>query len=252
MKVLSYNIHKGLSVGNRHFVLKRMRDVLEIANADVVFLQEVIGAHSEHAERFEDWPDESQFEFLADRLWPHHAYGKNAVYNAGHHGNAILSKHSFVSWKNIDVSTNPLERRGLLHGEIIVPGFALPLHVICLHFDLHEYGRKKQVGNLIERIGSAVPAEAPLIVAGDFNDWRERAGRMLESQLHLVEAFKTLHRKCARSFPAWWPLLRLDRIYCRGLIPITAECLTGQPWSELSDHAALYAELASGTKESKQ
>lgn len=247
MKVLSYNIHKGLSVGNRRFVLKRMREVLEIANADIVFLQEVLGAHDKHAERFEDWPEESQFEFLADRLWPHHAYGKNSVYDAGHHGNAILSKHSFVSWQNIDVSTNPFESRGILHGSINVPGFAVPLHVLCLHFDVHEFGRQKQLRDLIDRIGTAVPADAPLLVAGDFNDWRERAGKVLERELKLVEAYKTLHRRCARSFPAWFPLLRLDRIYCRGLIPIAAECLTGQPWNELSDHAALYAEFSSGT-----
>jgi endonuclease/exonuclease/phosphatase family metal-dependent hydrolase len=244
MKILSYNIHKGFSFGNRRFTLSRMREVLETVDADLVLLQEVIGEHTGHARDVEDWPEESQFEFLADRLWPHHAYGKNAVYDAGHHGNAILSKHSLVAWENIDVSTNPVEQRGLLHAEIHPPGLGKPLHVICIHFDVHEYGRKKQVRMLAERIASRVPDDCPLIVAGDFNDWKERAGHVLESELSLVEAYKSLHGSCARSFPCRFPLLRLDRIYIRGLVPIAAECKSGKPWSDLSDHAALYAELA--------
>jgi endonuclease/exonuclease/phosphatase family metal-dependent hydrolase len=246
MKILSYNIHKGFSFANRRFVLKRIREVLEIADADVVFLQEVLGAHDGHAQKVEDWPDESQFEYLADRLWPHHAYGRNAVYQEGHHGNAILSKHNFISWENIDISTNPIERRGMLHGVIAMPSYDQPLHVICSHFDIHEYGRSKQVALLIDRIRCAVPDDAPLVVAGDFNDWREHAGHELERQLNLIEAYKNVHGRCARSFPSWWPLLRLDRIYCRGYLPVTAECLTGKPWSELSDHGALYAVLSNG------
>ncbi len=46
-----------------------------------------------------DMPPEeldSQFAFLADEIWPHFAYGKNAIYSAGHHGNAILSKHPIL------------------------------------------------------------------------------------------------------------------------------------------------------------
>ena len=203
----------------------------------------MVGEHRDHAANIDEWPDESQFEFLADRLWPHHAYGKNAVYAEGHHGNAILSKECLLRWENLDVSTNPIERRGLLHGQIRPPGFASDLHVICIHFDVHEYGRKKQVRMLCDRIGEAVPRDCPLIVAGDFNDWKERAGHVLERELGLVEAYKTIHGKCARSFPCGFPMLRLDRIYIRGLVPIHAECLTGKPWSELSDHAALFAEL---------
>lgn len=244
MKILSYNIHKGFSFANRRFVLKRMREVLEIVDADVVFLQEVVGQHDDHARDVDGWPAASQFEYLADRLWPHHAYGRNAVYDEGHHGNAILSKHDLVEWENIDISTNPFERRGLLHGIVHPPGMAKPLHLMCLHFDLHEYGRRRQVERLIDRIAAAVPDGCPVIIAGDFNDWRQRAGRIIEARLGMREAYKVVHGACARSFPSWFPFLRLDRIYLRGLEPVTAECLSGAPWSELSDHAALFAELA--------
>ena len=243
MRVLSYNIHKGFSSGNRKFVLQRMREVLEIADCDLVFLQEVQGEHTEHARNYEHWPEQSQFEFLADRLWPHFAYGKNAIYSSGHHGNAILSKHGFVSWENIDCSTSKFERRGLLHAVVKIPHTDIDLHLICLHLDLRESGRQQQVRQLGDRIASSVPANAPLIVAGDFNDWKHLAGQLIERKLNLIEAHKSIHGYYARSFPSVLPLLRLDRIYCRGFVPLSAESLTGKPWSELSDHTPLYAEL---------
>jgi endonuclease/exonuclease/phosphatase family metal-dependent hydrolase len=174
LRILSYNIHKGLTVANRRFVLERMRTAIRSVDAEVVFLQEVQGEHRHHATKFADWPMDGQCEYLADSIWSHHAYGKNALYDHGHHGNAILSKHPFSAWENLDVSNNRWERRGLLHGVIRHPALQHDLHLICCHLDLFERGRKKQVQKLIDRIASAVPAECPLLVAGDFNDWRAR------------------------------------------------------------------------------
>ena len=60
----------------------------------------------------------------------------------------------------------------------------------------------------------AVPPDAPLVVAGDFNDWRGRAP-MRCSRLRPTEVFRSANGRHARTFPARWPLLRLDRIYVR-------------------------------------
>jgi endonuclease/exonuclease/phosphatase family metal-dependent hydrolase len=138
VRILSYNIHKGLTPANRRFVLERMRTAIRSVDAEVVFLQEVQGEHRHHAARFVDWPVAGQCEYLADSIWPHHAYGRNALYDHGHHGNAILSKHPFASWENLDVSNNRFERRGLLHGVIRHPALAKDLHLICCHLDLFE------------------------------------------------------------------------------------------------------------------
>lgn len=247
LKVLSYNIHKGFNASSAKFVLRSIRQAIRTVHADLVFLQEVIGEHAEHASRIEDWPQESQFEFMADEVWQHHAYGRNAIYSDGHHGNAILSKFPIKRFENIDVSTNRLERRGLLHGVIDWMGAdaqgGIELHVICLHFDLSERGRRKQIQSLREHIDRNVPADAPLIVAGDFNDWREKATQELGRTLGLNEAFHSSVGEHPRTFPIWLPLLKLDRIYFRGLKVERADCLTGAPWNELSDHAAIYAEF---------
>ena len=124
IKVLTYNIHKGFSAGNRQFVLGQMREQLHTADVDLVFLQEIHGEQNEHATGIRNWPTTTQFEFLADRVWPHYTYGKNAIYNAGHHGNAILSKYPFEHWDNINVSSFRRASRSLLHGVIRIP--ALP------------------------------------------------------------------------------------------------------------------------------
>src|SRR5688572_5488862 len=134
LRVLSYNIHKGFSTANTDFVLERIKQSIELVHAEIVFLQEVVGQH----ERY----DFAQFEYLADRLWPHYAYGRNSVYAEGHHGNAILSKHPIKLVENIDVSTNRFERRGILHATVSLDDRGPELHLLCLHFDLFENGRK--------------------------------------------------------------------------------------------------------------
>jgi endonuclease/exonuclease/phosphatase family metal-dependent hydrolase len=203
----------------------------------------VLGAHDGHREKIKEWPSQSQFEYLADELWPHYAYGKNAIYTAGHHGNAILSKYPFTFWENIDVSTNRFEKRGLLHGAVKIPGKYVPLHVICVHLGLLEAERQTQVKRLCERIESHIPHEEPLIICGDFNDWMVRASKAFKKTLELREVFQTLQGSHARTFPSWLPALRLDRIYYRGMEVEAAQSLNGKPWSELSDHLALYAEM---------
>src|SRR5512135_39954 len=106
LHVATYNIHKGLSMFNRRLVIHELRDKLRVLNADLVFLQEVMGTHRHHAGRQGDGPAEPQYEFLADAVWQDYAYGRNAIYDAGHHGNAILSRFPIVSWDNQDVSAH--------------------------------------------------------------------------------------------------------------------------------------------------
>jgi endonuclease/exonuclease/phosphatase family metal-dependent hydrolase len=244
LTVLSYNIHKGFSAAGRRFVLEPMREVLHRTAADVVMLQEVVGSHADPARRLGHGQTSSQFEFLADTLWPHYAYGQNALYPDGHHGNALLSRYPILSWENIDISSHPFESRGLLHAVIHPSGWPLPLHLICLHLALLEFGRARQIGWLCERVASHVPGHEPLLIAGDFNDWRHRGGLLLEHELGVHEVHKTLHGRYARTFPAQLPLLHLDRIYVRGLETRSAAALGGTPWTDLSDHRPVICTVA--------
>ncbi len=79
-RILTLNIHKGFSMGNRRFTLDKIRTCLRESNANVVFLQEVVGENEKHRQNISGWPSNNQMEFLADSVWEHFAYGKNAIY----------------------------------------------------------------------------------------------------------------------------------------------------------------------------
>lgn len=243
-KVLTLNIHKGFSSFNRRLVLHELRDAVRETGADVVFLQEVIGEHALHASLQPAWPQTPHYEFLADSTWSAFAYGRNAVYPEGHHGNALLSKYPIVRHANHDVSVAGREPRGLLHCVVAAPVAGGELHVICVHLDLHARQRRRQLGLLCELIAREVPPAAPLVVAGDFNDWTLHAHDRLRDDAGLHEIFVERRGKAARTFPARWPLLRLDRIYVRHVRTRADIVLSLRPWSHLSDHAGLLAELA--------
>jgi endonuclease/exonuclease/phosphatase family metal-dependent hydrolase len=243
IKILTYNIHKGFSTGNLRFVLHDIKESLRMVNADVLLLQEIHGERAISDNRFDDWPNNRQFEFLADQVWHHHAYGKNAIYKSGHHGNAILSKYPFIEWENIDVSFLRSASRSLLHGIIQMPGIEQKIHIICVHLGLFGRERASQLATLAKRIASHVPADEPLVIAGDFNDWRGQAERYLHHDLGVKEVFKSTRGSYARTFPAALPVLSMDRIYYRGLDVVQCQRLHDQPWDRLSDHTPLLAEF---------
>lgn len=243
LTVLTLNTHKGFSAFNRRFMLHDLREAVRSVRADIVFLQEVLGSHELYASQQRDWPVAPQYEFLADSIWSHYSYGRNAVYPQGHHGNALLSLLPIVQAENHDVSTPGPESRGLLHCRLQRPERGTDLHVICVHLGLRERDRDYQIGRLCDLVSSQVPAGAPLIVAGDFNDWRQRAGATLEKRCGLGEAFAELCGRPARSFPVRLPLLRLDRVYTRNLRVHRPRVLARKPWTHLSDHAALAVDI---------
>lgn len=242
LHVVTYNIHKGFSQFNRRMMVHELRDRLHELAPDLVFLQEVQGCHDKHAERYSLWPTTPQHEFLAEDIW-HNAYGQNVVYDHGHHGNAILSRFPILDSVNQDVTHLRFEKRGLLHCKIELPGWDTPLHCVCVHLSLFGLSRRHQLDALARNLETLVPGNAPLIVAGDFNDWRNRADQLLATRLGMTEVFGGKAGPPPRSFPVALPVFRLDRIYVRGLRVEHAEAHSGPMWAHLSDHAALSARL---------
>jgi endonuclease/exonuclease/phosphatase family metal-dependent hydrolase len=242
LRLVTINIHKGLSWGNRRVVLHRLREALRSVDADIVFLQEVVGTSSARAERYHDWPLRAQYEFLADSVWSYSSYGRNAFYPDGHHGNAILSKFPILHSEQIDTSTNSFEQRGFLYCAVGIPNHANSLHCLCIHLGLFAASRRKQLRMQANYINLHIPREAPIIMAGDFNDWR---GRGVDDFAVLVgmtdSSIETTGRR-ARTFPARIPFLPLDRIYIRGLTAKTSSTYYKGVWKKLSDHAALFVE----------
>jgi endonuclease/exonuclease/phosphatase family metal-dependent hydrolase len=242
IRVVTLNIHKGLSHFNRRMVISELREGLRALDPDIVFLQEVQGLNQRHKLRFEACPPVSQHEYLAGEEWQH-VYGCNAVYDHGHHGNAVLSRFPFVSFENQDVSDHRFERRGLLHCVVAVPGMRRNLHCVCVHLSLHEGGRSRQLEAISGRLGELASKDVPIIIAGDFNDWRHRATAIMERRLGMTEVSVSHAGRAPRTYPSVLPLFRLDRIYVRGFEVEQSQVHAGKPWSMLSDHLAVSAVL---------
>jgi endonuclease/exonuclease/phosphatase family metal-dependent hydrolase len=265
LRIATYNIHKGVSLLRGVPRIHALRHAITGLSADLVFLQEVQGRHDLNMAQFGHrendsvhWPELAQHEFLAGDS--HHcAYGMNAVYQHGHHGNALLSALPIAAAKNQDISDHAFEQRGVLH--CILHDGAVEIHCYVVHFGLFANGRLRQTDALIEVVSRSAPPSAPVIIAGDFNDWRNHLSDTLRQRLGVIEVFDerrsgsrlgALWRNLngggqqltpARTFPASMPWLRLDRIYVRGFTVESAQVLSGQEWIKLSDHAPIIATL---------
>ena len=242
--IATYNIHKGFPQFTRRMVIHELRERLHGLSADILFLQEVLGTHDRHQHRHREWPGKSQHEFIADANWHEVAYGKNAIYRDGHHGNALLSRFRSSAQENCDISAHLFESRGLLHCEIKLgrahAGAALHQRAprACSSADGSGRSRRWSSG-----FSDEVPKEAPLIIAGDFNDWRSKGDRHADRRR---SGSLRCSRKCAAArrgrFPSALPVFRLDRIYARGLAILDAHVhYTFKGQRRMSDHAALAA-----------
>lgn len=252
INIASYNIHKGVSAFGRHNRIHDIKEAIQALDADLIFLQEVQGQHDLHARRHALWPQQGQHEFLAGSEL-HSAYGMNAVYQHGHHGNALLSRFPIHFCVNHDVSDHRYEQRGILHAVVHRDGIAI--HCFVIHLGLFAASRRRQVQALIDTIQRDTPADCPLIIAGDFNDWTQSLSQILYRQLAVSEVFDLPEQRNAsvgwlrrtpghaRTFPAGFPWLCLDRVYLRGFQVSHAEVKSGSPWNRLSDHVPITARL---------
>ena len=259
LRIVTYNIHKGVSTLGSRPRIHALKQALTGLQADIVFLQEVQGRHDLLALRHSgSWPSQGQHEYLAEDH-QHSAYGMNAVYDHGHHGNALLSSFPIVSAFNHDVSDHAFESRGILH--CVVKIAEQDVHCYVIHLGLFAGSRLRQTQSLIAAVESTAPPNAPLLIAGDFNDWTNALSKSLRERLGVYEVFdrhlsarsfgdylrrlsgRGLRKSPARTFPSAMPVLQLDRIYVRGFEISHANVLHGASWARLSDHAPIVAEL---------
>lgn len=243
LRILSYNIHKGFDIGNRLFVLKEIKTALREMDADVLFLQEVQGDHSHQKWKIDNWKTAAQFEYIADTVWDHYAYGKNAIYPQGHHGNAILSKYPIKNWHNHDLSLHKFEQRGLLHTEVTIPEIGKTVHLMNTHINLLEHQRFKQIRMIHDYTKNNINEMDPLLFVGDFNDWTKNVAKIVLSEFQMKEIFHELYGKFPPTFPSRLPLLSLDRVFYRNLKPVVSMTLKDGIWRKLSDHLPVYAEF---------
>ncbi len=212
MRLLTWNIHKGIGSLDRRYDLKRVVAVIEHYDADIVALQEVDEGVPRSA-------SDRQAEWLAEAMgYPYHVFGPNVWLKQGCYGNAVLSRHPLVRWRNIDLTFSGKKPRGALYAEIRASSgeHRLTLHLVNLHLGLSGMERRWQVRRLLAS-EELVHLErlARVIVAGDTNDWAGALarGRLIQAGFHCVTG---TGRRASLTFPSWQPVGALDRVYARG------------------------------------
>jgi endonuclease/exonuclease/phosphatase family metal-dependent hydrolase len=135
-----------------------------------------------------------------------------------------------------NMSDHRFEQRGLLHVSLQIQ--SQHVHVLVVHLGLLPASRVRQTQQLHRYIQRHVPPHAPLLVAGDFNDW----GNTVQ---HMMAAFG-LHALSGRStptYPSRLPLVQLDQVYARGLRAVRSVTPRGTIWGRMSDHLPLLVEF---------
>jgi endonuclease/exonuclease/phosphatase family metal-dependent hydrolase len=255
LRVATYNIHKGVrGIGlARRLEIHNLQLAVEQLDADIVCLQEVRQFNRLEARRLARWPAQPQADYLAPDGY-HAVYRTNAYTRHGEHGNALLTRWPVIGHAHEDMSDHRFEQRGLLHVQVQAHG--QPVHVIVVHLGLIAGSRRRQVDQLADFISREVPAQEPLVVAGDFNDW---GGKLREPlallglkecaqcvQSHDLQADQVMPTAAARqafTFPSRLPLAQLDFVYVRGLAPLAVTVPRGPVWGRMSDHLPLIADL---------
>ncbi len=241
MRVLLWNIHKGIGGIDRRYALDRIITVIQHYGPDTVMLQEVDQGvpRSRH---------DHQAEVLAEQLgFPHLAFGPNVSLKHGCYGNATLSHHPLIEVENVDLSFSIKKARGALITDIDVrqDGHRLRVHLANVHLGLSGLERRWQVKRLL-----ACPRLAHLhrrsrvLIAGDTNDW---AGSLADG--HLAQAGYSCAtgtgRRALRSFPAWSPAGALDKMFVRGPLSVEHSMRSRLSLARLaSDHLPLVVDLA--------
>jgi endonuclease/exonuclease/phosphatase family metal-dependent hydrolase len=208
LRLLTYNIHKGIGGVDRRYDLDRVIETINHYQPDVAFLQEVdegVPRSRRHC----------QAEMLAEALGlPYLAFQQNVRLKIGHYGNAVLSRYPLFDPLPIDLTLRPKKRRGGLIARLHVPvgEHTKSLVVANVHLGLSGFERQIQLRRLL-----ATPCllsakqRTPLIVGGDYNDVWGSLGRRVMHRIGFQIASGAI-----RTFPAAMPLRSLDRVFYRG------------------------------------
>lgn len=234
MRILSYNIHKGFGGSDRRYKLDRVIGVLKEINADLICLQEV--DINVRRSRYNNQP-----QIISESLQIHsHIYQLNVPHRQGGYGNLLLSRWSFRGHHHVSLQHKTRKPRGAQLAVIETPEG--PLHVINWHLGLAENERRWQVRHLLSHPIFLKASHLPTLITGDFNDWRNSLIRHAFKEHQFRQA--TAPIKHFRSFPAFFPLASLDKLYHRGPLNIRQVQIINTNLSQkASDHLPLLVDF---------
>lgn len=235
VRVMTWNIHKGVGGLDRRYDLGRTIAVIEAAQPDVVLLQEV-------AQGIPSLRGDDQAELMTNAFGGYWAFHPEHQFKRGGYGNLILSRWPLDSLSHVDLTIGFRKTRGLLqaHVRAKLGDHQHTLIVHNLHLGLATSERSLQLQRFLDSHPfRRVHQTTPIVLGGDLNDvWGSLGPK------HLVPAGFRRAGPLARSFPAAMPLRPLDGLFFRGnLEERSAQVLITPLAKSASDHLPLVADF---------
>lgn len=241
MRLVTYNIHKGIGGRDRRYNLERIIDVLAPLDADFFCLQEVtidLPRTSHH----------DQSDILAKRFRPMFStFQQNVKWQVGGYGNLLLSRWPMREHHRISLQFGQKKPRGVQL--VVIETLSGLLRLTNWHLGLSERERQWQVQHLLSHSLFRSTADHPTMICGDFNDWRNLLGKTLLIPHGLTQA--TSPPGNFRSFPAALPVMSLDKIFhCESITIESAHLVKTRQARRASDHLPLVVDFHLPVKQS--
>lgn len=234
MRLVSYNIHKGIGGADRRYDLERVVEVLMALEPDFMCLQEVTI----------DLPRtrrQNQAEILAERFQPmFSAFQQNVHWKVGGYGNVLLSRWPMKEHHRISLQFEAKKPRGAQL--VVVETPAGLLRLTNWHLGLSERERHWQAHRLLRHDVFRATDEHPTVLCGDFNDWQNTLGAAWLLPHGFSQVTAPIGR--FRSFPAALPLVSLDKAFhSDGITIASAHVVKSRQARAASDHLPLVVDF---------
>jgi endonuclease/exonuclease/phosphatase family metal-dependent hydrolase len=232
LRVVTYNIHRCRGLDGRTRP-ERIAAVLASIEADIIALQEVLGASPlKPGQAAEIGAALGMGWVMAPTR-----HLRNALF-----GNVVLSHFPVTHHQQYDLSWKTCEPR-LAQRVDLQMGDGEILHFYNVHLGTALLERRNQATRLVAAVHDR-RVVGPKIVLGDFNEWaRGLATDVLAEKLHSIDLRK--HLEGRRTYPWFFPLLHLDHIYYEGArVEVDKVWLPKDRLAKVaSDHLPLVADL---------
>lgn len=234
LRIATYNIHRCRGM-DRRVVPSRTIEVLRELDADVIALQEVIGAGRLGAGHAEE---------IGAGLGMGWVMASVRTLRQNQFGNVVLSRFPIVHHSQYDLSWRTCEARACQRADLDLGGGQV-LHVYNVHLGTAVLERRYQAGRLASFVHDRRVTGAKVIL-GDFNEWmRGLATKTLSSLFESVDI--AAHLKRRRTYPGLFPVVHLDHIYYEGPLQVVGvEMPRTRKTLMASDHLPLIAHLRVG------